>query len=118
MKSVLFLLVCAAAASCVAADPVADVALKVLDYDGLQKLIASRKGQVVVMDCWATSCAPCIKEFPNLVALHKKYGSAKVACISLSFDYDGSDPLKDVEPPVQKFLERQGATFDNVLCST
>ncbi len=94
------------------------VKVQVLDYDGLQKLIAAQTGKVVVMDCWATSCAPCIKEFPNLVALHKKYGPGKVACISLSFDFDGSDKLEEVLPPVQKFLERQGATFDNVLSST
>ncbi len=92
--------------------------VQVLDYDGLRKLIAAQKGKVMVMDCWATSCAPCIKEFPNLVALHNKYGPGKVACISLSFDYDGSDKLEEVMPPVQKFLERQGATFDNVLSST
>jgi thiol-disulfide isomerase/thioredoxin len=94
------------------------VTVQVLDFDGLQKLIAGHKGKVVVMDCWSTSCAPCIQEFPNLVALHKKYGPAQVACISLSFDYDGSDKLADVQPPVQKFLDRQGATFDNVLSST
>ena len=56
-------------------------------------------------------------EFPKLVAINKQYGPEKVACISLSFDYDGSDKLDEVRPAVQKFLERQGATFDNVLSS-
>lgn len=93
------------------------VAIQVLDYEGLQKLIASKKGKVVVMDCWATSCALCVAEFPKLVAINKQYGPEKVACISLSFDYDGSDKLDEVRPAVQKFLERQGATFDNVLSS-
>ena len=109
-----------AAITCIARAAESDsppVKIQVLDFDGLQKLIAAQSGKVVVMDCWSTSCAPCIKEFPNLVALHKKYGPAKVACISLSFDYDGSEKLEDVQPPVQKFLERQGATFDNVLSS-
>jgi thiol-disulfide isomerase/thioredoxin len=104
--------------SALAADSEPAVVLKTLDYDGLKKLIASHKGQVVIMDCWSTSCAPCIKEFPKLVRLHKQYGPKKLACISLSFDYDGSDKIQDVEPPVLAFLKRQNATFDNVLSST
>lgn len=95
------------------------VSLKVLDYVGIQELIGSHKGKVVVMDCWSTSCGPCIKEFPKLVALHKKYGPEKVACISLSFDFEGGEGAKpeDVKPDVLKFLEKQQATFNNVLCS-
>lgn len=94
----------------------AEVSLKVLDYDGIQQLIASKRGAVVVMDAWSTSCPPCMKEFPNLVALHKKYGN-KLACISLSFDYEGIGKPDDVAPQVREFLTTQGATFDNVLSS-
>jgi thiol-disulfide isomerase/thioredoxin len=93
------------------------VSLKILDYEGIQKLIASHKGKVVVMDCWSTSCGPCIQEFPKLVALHKQHGAEKVACISLSFDYEGIGKPEDVQPDVLKFLEKQQATFDNVLAS-
>jgi thiol-disulfide isomerase/thioredoxin len=95
------------------------VSLKILNYEGVQKLIASHKGKVVVMDCWSTSCGPCVQEFPKLVALDKKYGPEKVACISLSFDFEGGEDAKpeDVQPQVLKFLEKQQATFDNVLCS-
>ncbi|MCC7083733.1 MAG: TlpA family protein disulfide reductase [Pirellulales bacterium] len=93
------------------------VSLQTLDYDGVQKLVASHKGKVVVMDCWSTSCAPCIQEFPKLVALHKKYGPGKLACISLSFDYEGIGQPEEVKPGVLAFLEKQQATFDNVLCS-
>lgn len=92
------------------------VEVKVLDHQGIQQLIASHQGKVVVMDCWSTSCEPCVKEFPNLVALHKKYGPDKVACISLSFDYEGLGKREDVLPTVREFLAKQGAAFDNVLC--
>lgn len=98
-----------------AADATNPVQVKLLNYDQLQELIASHKGKVVVMDCWSTSCEPCVKEFPNLVAIHKKYGPEKVACISLSFDYEGLGKPEDVMPVVQEFLQKQGATFDNVL---
>ncbi len=92
------------------------VQVKILSYDEIEKLIAGHKGKVVVMDCWSTSCDPCVKEFPNLVALHKQYGPEKVACISLSFDYEGLGKPEDVVPVVEKFLKEQGATFDNIVC--
>lgn len=93
------------------------VELQVLDYEGVQKLIASKKGKIVVLDCWSTSCGPCVEEFPGLVALHKKHGD-KVACISLSFDYNGLGKVEDVKGDVLEFLREQGATFDNVISST
>jgi thiol-disulfide isomerase/thioredoxin len=96
-----------------AAEPA--VRLQLLDYAGIEKLIASHRGKVVVMDAWSTSCPPCIQEFPNLVALSKKYGPDKLACISLSFDYEGIGKPEEVEPKVLAFLQQQQATFDNVL---
>src|SRR5262249_17806457 len=61
------------------------VTLKIADFDQVQAIIAAHRGQVVVMDCWSTSCPPCIEEFPKLVALHRNYPASKLACISLSF---------------------------------
>ncbi|HTQ37720.1 MAG TPA: TlpA disulfide reductase family protein [Pirellulales bacterium] len=94
-----------------------NVSLQILDYNGIQKLIADHRGQVVVLDCWATSCPPCIEEFPKLVALHKKYDPAQLACISLSFDFEGLGKPEDVQADVLKFLQTHGAAFDNILCS-
>ncbi len=95
----------------------ADVTLQVLDFEGIQQLIAAQQGKVVVLDCWSTSCEPCMREFPHLVALHRKYGPDLLACISLSFDYEGLGKPQDVQQPVLDFLRRQGATFSNVLSS-
>lgn len=91
------------------------VKLQVKDFKGIQEVVKSHKGKVVIMDAWATWCPPCVKEFPNLVKLHKKYGTEKVACISLSFDNDGLGKFEEHEARVKKFLEEQGATFDNLI---
>jgi thiol-disulfide isomerase/thioredoxin len=91
------------------------VELQVLDWDGLQQLVAKRRGKVVVMDCWSTSCRPCLEEFPKLVAMHNKCSRDDLACVSLSFDNEGLVPIEEVKPPVLAYLERQKATFDNVL---
>jgi|SRR6185369_3421791 len=95
------------------------IALQVLDWDQTQKLVASHKGKIVVVDVWSTACEPCVKEFPNLVKLHKKHGAKDVACVSLSCDYVGikSKPPEFYRERVMKFLTEQGAAFDNVLCS-
>ncbi len=95
----------------------ADVPLDTLNYDEIQERIASKKGKVVVLDAWSTSCPPCMKDFHNLVELHKEYGPDEVACISLSFDYEGIGKPEEVREPVLTFLQSQGATFDNLMSS-
>jgi thiol-disulfide isomerase/thioredoxin len=97
--------------------PENDVAVQLLDYAGIEGLIAGHRGKVVVMDCWSTSCPPCIRDFPELVALQARYGREQLACISLSFDYEGIGEPAEKLPRVQTFLEQQDARFDNVLSS-
>ena len=96
----------------VAAPP--EVTVELVDHDGLTSAVTAAKGKVVVLDCWSTSCPPCVKEFPGLVALHEKY-SGKVACLSLSLDYEGIGTPDEVLPPVKEFLESQKARFRNLL---
>lgn len=107
----------AAAEQAAPAASAGDVRLAIVDYDGILQTIAAQKGKVVVMDAWSTSCPPCMKEFHNLVELHQKYGPQRVACISLSFDYEGLGTPEQQQDRVLKFLCSQGATFDNLLSS-
>src|SRR5262245_15414996 len=83
------------------------IEIKVVKFDGLEKAIADAKGKVVVVDFWATFCIPCKREFPHLVELHKKYGPAKLVCISVTVD-DPEDKDKAL-----RFLNQQKATFQN-----
>lgn len=75
-----------------------------VDHAGLMAAVARHKGKVVVLDCWSTSCPPCVKEFPRLVALQAKHGD-RVVCMSLSLDYEGLDPVDTLVPPVLRFLQ-------------
>lgn len=104
-----------------AAENAADSTIKVQfkGYEGVQELIKSHQGKVVVMDCWSTWCEPCVKEFPGLVKLHEKYGPDKVACISLCFNYEGlkKETPEEHEESVLKFLREQHADFDNVIAN-
>jgi thiol-disulfide isomerase/thioredoxin len=97
--------------------PRADVQLSIVTFEGIQERIARQRGKVVVMDAWSTSCPPCMKEFHHLVELHKQHSPEQLACISLSFDYEGLDTPEQVQGPVLDFLRSQGATFENLMSS-
>jgi thiol-disulfide isomerase/thioredoxin len=98
-----------ASASAAAATPAKrPVEVTLVDHAGLMQVVEARRGRIVVLDCWSTSCPPCVKEFPGLVALAAKYRD-QVACLSLAFEYEGIGTPEEVLPPVQAFLEQVGA---------
>jgi len=91
--------------------------VRLVDHAGLEAEIARHTGKVVVVDFWSTSCPPCVKEFPRLVALKKAHGE-RIACISFSLDYEGIDAPEELLPPVEKFLDKVGAVdVVNLLCT-
>jgi peroxiredoxin len=52
------------------------------------------EGHVLLIDFWATWCAPCKKEIPGFVELYKKYKDKKFAVIGVSVD-EGEDVVKE-----------------------
>jgi thiol-disulfide isomerase/thioredoxin len=89
-----------------AAEPA--VRVRLVDYAGLMAEVKKHEGKVVVLDYWSTSCPPCVKEFPGLVALADKHGDS-VVCLSLAIEYDGFGKPEQCLPPVQAFLAKVGA---------
>ena len=47
------------------------------------------RGRVVLLNLWATWCAPCRKEMPTLAALEKKLGSKDFEVVAISVDPGG-----------------------------
>lgn len=95
-------------AGCGTDDAPRAVSVRVVDHAGLVAEVAAHRGKVVVLDCWSTSCPPCVKEFPGLVKLQEAFGD-RVACLSLSFDYEGIGSPDEVVPRVEGFLREVGA---------
>jgi cytochrome c biogenesis protein CcmG, thiol:disulfide interchange protein DsbE len=56
------------------------------EIDGSTFDLASLRGKVVVVNLWATWCAPCRKEMPELDAFYRKYHERGVEMIGMSTD--------------------------------
>lgn len=78
------------------------------DWDSLQKEIATHQGKVVVVDFWSTSCEPCMREFPGLIALKQQHGD-ELVCIAFALDYIGSKTKRPeyYKPRIEEFLSSQ-----------
>lgn len=60
--------------------------------NGQSLTLSSYRGKVVLLDFWATWCAPCREETPHLVELQQKYGDRGLQVIGISMD-DSPDPV-------------------------
>ena len=94
------------------------VKLETVNFDSIMDRVKGHAGKVVVMDTWSTSCEPCMREFPGLVALAQKYPHDKLACISVSLDYEGLGTPAEQEERVLGFLKEKDARLENFLSST
>jgi thiol-disulfide isomerase/thioredoxin len=56
------------------------------DQAGKPVKVADLKGKVVVMNLWATWCAPCVVEMPTLAKLQAEYAGKDVEVVTVSID--------------------------------
>ena len=73
-------------------------------FDELEKYLEENKSQPLVVNFWATWCAPCIKELPYFEQLHKQNKAVKVITVSLDFE-------KDFDTKLKTFLKKKKYTF-------
>jgi len=85
-------------------EPAADARPKAPEFDlanlkGGSLKSADLKGKVVIVDFWATWCAPCIHEAPELNAIYEKYKDRGVELVGVTIQSGDAD---DVEPKVEE----------------
>jgi RNA polymerase sigma factor (sigma-70 family) len=62
--------------------------------DGKKVQAQDLRGKVVVIDCWASWCAPCISQMPKVQELSRKWRKDGLELIGVSFDNDLASMLK------------------------
>src|SRR5688572_16468219 len=82
-----------------------DLPLKSLD--GISRPLEGHRGRIVVLDFWATWCAPCVEALPDLAALQKRFRDRGVDVIAVSLD----DPASWNEAAVMLAREAPGVTL-------
>ena len=73
-------------------EPVPDTPF--LDASGKERSIKDWAGKVVLLNLWATWCAPCRKEMPSLDRLQAQLGSDRFEVVAVSVDKTGIDGAK------------------------
>ena len=71
--------------------------------DGAQISLASQKGNVVMVNFWASWCVPCRQEMPHLQALYERYNSLGFELLAVNVETDLDD--------ARKWLEETPVTF-------
>ena len=82
----------------------ADTGPEIRPADGTQVLAAVRAAgtRAVLVNVWATWCAPCREEFPDLVRLGRTYHDRGLAMVFVSADWN------EQLPEAKKFLAEHG----------
>ncbi len=52
------------------------------------------KGKIVLLDFWATWCAPCREEIPDFIQLQKQYSGRGFTVLGIALDEDGAAVVK------------------------
>ena len=71
-----------------------------------EKSLSDYRGNVVMINIWATWCKPCIVEMPSIEQLHQSYSSRGLKIIAVSVDDPGTDDQ------IRDFVKRLGLTFE------
>jgi len=56
--------------------------------NGEQIAMESLRGKVVLVNFWATSCATCVQEMPEMIETYKKYSDRGLEFIAVAMSYD------------------------------
>jgi len=75
--------------------------------DGKNISLEAMKGQVIMVDFWATWCGPCRKEIPGFIELYDEYKDKGVNIVGISTD--------DGEAVVKRFIEQQKINYPIIM---
>ena len=81
-------------------------ALSLPDLDGRTHTLAEYAGRRVLVNVWASWCAPCLKEMPALDAAQRRFGGGRPVVVGIAMD---------TAPNVQAHLEKHPVSYPILL---
>jgi thiol-disulfide isomerase/thioredoxin len=75
--------------------------------DGVETTLSAFRGQVVILDFWASWCKPCTRTFPEVDALVERLRDEGVVLLVVSLDKDANT--------ARTYLQENGFSTDHVL---
>jgi peroxiredoxin len=92
-----------------------------ITLEGERLSTASLRGQVVLVNFWATSCTTCMKEMPEIVETHHRFAGRPFTLLAVAMSYDPPNYVRNYAQqhrlPFKVVLDGDGsiaAAFDNV----
>ena len=86
--------------------PIPDLAF--VDLEGNAGNLSDYRGKIVLVNFWASWCAPCRKEMPDLVRISNEYAPKGVVVLGVTMDVGGLDG-------VRRFLNEIDVTYPIVV---
>ena len=87
---------------------VGNIAFSMPDTNGEVHTLSQHAGKWVVVNYWATSCAPCIKEIPQLMKFHEMHKDHDAVVLGVNFEDISLGWLKD-------FMESMSVSYPVLL---
>jgi thiol-disulfide isomerase/thioredoxin len=88
------------------------VPLEKIDVDGIRALRQNATDKTLLVNFWATWCAPCTEEFPDLLNTWRMYRKRPFQLVTVTVNYP------DEEKAVRAFLEKHHASSRNYIPAT
>ncbi len=105
-------------AGCARSQPAPDIRYTLLD--GTRQRLADLRGQVVLVNFWATTCSMCLAEMPQLIQLHQHFAGQGYQTLAVAMRHDAparvADYAQSQRLPFAVVIDNLGevaAKFDN-----
>jgi thiol-disulfide isomerase/thioredoxin len=93
--------------------------IQFFDGEGKPRSLADWRGQVVLLNLWASWCGPCRTEMPSLAALQRRFGSKDFEVVAISVDRGGAKVAAQFLEETQSrllrlYVDASGKAIENV----
>ena len=96
------------------------MSIQPIGAEQLRSLVGEHRGDVLLINLWATWCSPCLKEIPDLMRLEDRYQDRGLRLLAIAMD-DPAElettviPFRDRLFPEWKTYQRAEADMDTLV---